>query len=214
MRKGSGLMLIPNLCLLHCTVRANQTTVHLINDQVTWMWNRSIVTKTEMESWTPSEIHNTIELCAKDLGYYELKLEQHRALTAFFKNAGCVCLVTYGVLNNPLFPCPSWNVKSVERGDKSVYRRDVSMVDIDMDCRCIDGRCIDGRYQLSVSMVDLDCRSINHWSVVLLGSSLHISTVNIDIWYTYTSTINIAYRHINNRYPWSIQKIEFCLPLR
>ena len=38
-----------------------------------------------MESWSSSEIRSAIELCAKDLGYYELKPEQHQAITAFFK---------------------------------------------------------------------------------------------------------------------------------
>ena len=38
-----------------------------------------------MESWSPSEIHTAIELCAKDLEYYELKPEQHPALAVFFK---------------------------------------------------------------------------------------------------------------------------------
>ena len=130
-RKEPGLIRIPKSCLLHCTVRANQITVHLIidlTDQVAWVWNHSIIIKTEMESWSPSEIRTAIELCAKDLGYYELKPEQHQAITAFFNTARCVRFVTYGVQDDLLFRCPSWNVWPVERADESVCRCDVLMV--------------------------------------------------------------------------------------
>ena len=49
-----------------------------------------------MESRSPSEIHAAIELCEKDLGYYKQKLEQHRALAAFFKWQGVFALLPMG----------------------------------------------------------------------------------------------------------------------
>ena len=54
-----------------------------------------------------SEVHDAIELCAKDLGYYELKPEQHQANAAFFKGQD---VFAYVVPEDPLFHCPSWNV--------------------------------------------------------------------------------------------------------
>ena len=91
--------------------------------------------------------------------------------------------------------------------------------------------CIGGGYRHRLSMyrwlilivsIDIDCQSIDHRSIVPLGSSLHTSTIDIDIRYTCTSTISINHRHIDNRYPWSedqilstasVAMIDLCTPL-
>ena len=39
----------------------------------------------EKKCWSPSEIHTAIELCSKDLGYSQLKPEQHQAIAAFIE---------------------------------------------------------------------------------------------------------------------------------
>ena len=79
------------------------------------------------------------------------------------------------------------------------------MVDINMDCQCSDGR-----YQLLVSVVNIDGRSIGVRSIVPLGSSLHTSTIDIDDPYgrSNLAITSVAFQCSDGQYRLSVSMID------
>ena len=121
----------------------------------------SIIIKLEEETWSSSEIHTAIELCANDLGYSQLSRSNIKLLPPLWKGKMCSFRCRRDSLMTFCFApfLQTFDLLKVETKASIVVVVSplISIVDI--------------------SMVDIVCQCIDNYSIVPLKSSVRATVI-------------------------------------